>query len=92
MAQPQRIETLHERVKDFERALTGFESMRNRLLARRQNATDSAMLRIDEMLSVNARTLKSLSSALESVKQELWREETTWRGTRPALPDQTLPT
>lgn len=78
MAQPQRIQVLEERVKEFERALAGFETMRTKLLERRQNATDSAMLRIDEMLRVNARTLKSLSAALGSAKQELTREVASW--------------
>ena len=74
MARSPRTEVLEERVREFERALAGFESMRTRLLDRRQNATDSAMLRIDEMLKVNARTLKSLSGALECAKLELKRE------------------
>jgi hypothetical protein len=66
-----RIVVLEQRVKDFQRALEGFQGMRTRLLERRQNATDSAMLRIDEMLTLNARTVKSLEGALATSQREL---------------------
>lgn len=82
MSRSARISVLEERVKEFERALAGFDGMRMKLLDRRQNATDSAMLRIDEMLKVNARTLKSLGAALESARQELRREQADWQRTR----------
>lgn len=69
-----RLELLTQRVEDFQRALDGFETMRARLIERRQNATDSAMLRIDDMLKLNARTLKSLHEALEAAKRDLHEE------------------
>ena len=81
MAPTPRILVLQERVREFQGALAGFEAMRTRLLERRQNATDSAMLRIDEMLKVNTRTLISLTSALEAARQEVRREEA--EATRP---------
>lgn len=70
-----RITTLELRVNDFERAVASFQTMRARLLERRQNATDSAMLRIDEMLTLNSRTITSLTNALESAQRELAREQ-----------------
>lgn len=81
MAEPPRIIVLQERVREFQRVLASFEAMRTRLLQRRQDATDSAMLRIDEMLKVNTRTLKSLSAALDVANHELRREEAA--GSRP---------
>ena len=74
MPAPERIAQLEQRVADFRRALQSFEQMRARLLAQRQNATDSAMLRLDAMLGVNARTLASLRGALDLAAKDLARE------------------
>ncbi len=74
MASTERIAQLEQRVADFQRALQSFEQMRTRMLAQRQDATDSAMLRLDEMLAVNARTLASLRGALGLAEKDLARE------------------
>jgi hypothetical protein len=75
MLRAERIAQLEERVKDFQRAVEGFERMRARMLMQRQNSSDSAMLRLDEMLKLNARTLKSLQNSLELTSRDLLREQ-----------------
>ena len=62
---------LEERIAVYENVIASFEGNRQRMLNRRKGATDSVMVRIDESLQLNERTLKSLKSILSAAKRQL---------------------
>ena len=74
MANTRQLENLQESIKVYEEVIRSFERARERMQQRRQSASDSVMVHIDESLSLNRRTLESLNRVLATAQQQLKEE------------------
>jgi hypothetical protein len=69
-----RLTQLEESIQVYEQVIRGFEATRQRMRERRRGASDSVMVHIDEMLTLNERTLTSLNGVLKTAREQLRAE------------------
>jgi hypothetical protein len=74
MVKSRQLAKLQESIKVYEDVIRTFERARDRMRQRRQGATDSVMVHIDESLKLNQRTLDSLARVLATAKEQLRQE------------------
>jgi hypothetical protein len=67
----ERVATLQEQVREYERIIASFERMNGELQLRRTNASVPIKAFCDRHIALNSRTLETMRKGLEMVKREV---------------------
>ncbi len=70
----ERQDVLAESIRLYEGVILSFERGRDRMRSRRNGATDSVMVHLDESLALNERTLDAMNRVLATAKEQLQQE------------------
>jgi hypothetical protein len=71
MPERRKVAKLEESIKVYEEVIRSFQVARDRMQQRRHGASDMVTVHIDESLSLNQRTLDSLSRVLATAHEQL---------------------
>lgn len=62
-------------IESYQKLIANYTLSRERMLVRRQGATDHVMLELDERMKANQRTIDALQRALEVAREQLKTSE-----------------
>ena len=72
---PSTLEEWKVSARNYKRVIERFETIQKEMRARRNVASDSVMLVLDDRLKLNERTLKSMRAGLQMAEDEIKRLE-----------------